>query len=230
MDGTRMAPLGADGNDAQGGTMSKLLYITASPRKERSYSLKVADAFIAAYRNHNPQDIVDHLDLFSEPLPPFDGATLDAKYAILSGGEHTPAQAAAWQPVVAMVARFKAADKYLFALPMWNFSVPYKLKHYFDLIVQPGLTFRYDPATGYQGLVPASPVAAVFARGGAYTEGTGYEKLDFQSTYLDLILGFIGLTDIRKIFVEPTLMAPPEEMLQLQQDAIQQAERMAAEF
>lgn len=210
--------------------MSKLLYITASPRKERSYALTVADAFVSAYRDRNPQDIIDHLDLFNETLPPFDGETLAAKYAILSGSEHTPPQAAAWQPVVAMIARFKAADKYLFALPMWNFSVPYAFKHYIDLIVQPGLTFRYDPATGYHGLVPDRPVAAVFARGGAYTEGTGYEKLDFQSTYLDLILGFIGLTKVRKIFVEPTLMASAEEMKERQADAIRQAQRIAAEF
>jgi len=29
---------------------------------------------------------------------------------------------------------------------MWNFGIPYKLKQWFDLIVQPGLTFGFDPA------------------------------------------------------------------------------------
>ena len=52
-----------------------------------------------------------------------------------------------------MIERFKGADKYLFSLPMWNFGIPYKLKHYIDVLVQPTYTFSFSPKEGYKGLV-----------------------------------------------------------------------------
>jgi hypothetical protein len=40
------------------------------------------------------------------------------------------------------------------------FGIPYKLKQWFDLIVQPGLTFRFDPAQGYLPLLKDRPESA----------------------------------------------------------------------
>ena len=65
--------------------MARLLYVEASPRKGRSHSITVAEAFIEAYAAAHPGDTVDRLDLWNADLPRFDGAMLDAKYAILHG-------------------------------------------------------------------------------------------------------------------------------------------------
>jgi FMN-dependent NADH-azoreductase len=185
--------------------MAKLLYIEASPRKDRSKSTQVARTFLAAYQKSHPNDSVETLDLWATSLPRFDGDTLEAKYAILQGQAHTPGQAQAWKAVVDVIERFKSADRYLFSLPMWNFGVPYMLKHYIDVLIQPGLTFSFDPNSGYKGLVTGKKAVAVYARGGAYGPGTGMEDYDLQSKQLGGILGFIGLTDLVNIFVEPTL-------------------------
>ena len=75
--------------------MSKLLHIEASPRKDRSSSIAVAQAFIEAYKAVNPADEVETLDLWSADLPEFEGDTLNAKYRIMSGQEHTAEEAAA---------------------------------------------------------------------------------------------------------------------------------------
>jgi FMN-dependent NADH-azoreductase len=185
--------------------MSKLLHIQASPRGQRSSSITVARQFISAYRKKHPDDTVETLDLWRTELPEFDGATIDAKYAVLHGQKHTAEQLQAWQAVTRIADQFKSADKYLFSLPMWNFGIPYKLKHFIDLLVQPGLTFSFSPEAGYKGLVTGKPAVAVYARGGAYGPGSGGEGYDQQSAYLKQILGFIGFTDIKEIFVEPTL-------------------------
>jgi FMN-dependent NADH-azoreductase len=50
---------------------------------------------------------------------------------------------------------------------MWNFSLPYKLKRWFDVIVQPGVTFRFDPSTGYKALLKDRPTVVVVASGHA---------------------------------------------------------------
>ena len=191
--------------------MAKLLYIEASPRKDRSNSTRVARTFLAAYQKSHPNDSVETLDLWATSLPRFDGATIEAKYAILQGQAHTPEQAQAWKSVVDVIEQFKSADKYLFSLPMWNFGVPYILKHYIDVLIQPGLTFSFDPQTGYKGLVTGKKAVAVYARGGAYGPGTGMEDYDLQSKTLTGILGFIGLTDLVNIFIEP--MLGPQEVV-----------------
>jgi FMN-dependent NADH-azoreductase len=188
--------------------MPKLLHIQASPRGARSASVTVAQHFIKSYSAAHPGDTVETLDLWQAGLPEFDGATIDAKYAVLHGQKHTPEQLQAWQAVVKIADQFKSADKYLFSLPMWNFGIPYKLKHFIDVLVQPGLTFSFTPEAGYKGLVVAKPAVAVYARGGAYGAGTGMEAYDTQSRYLKQVLGFIGFTDIKEIFVEPTLASP----------------------
>jgi FMN-dependent NADH-azoreductase len=185
--------------------MAKLLYIEASPRKDRSRSIQVARIFLAAYQKSRPDDSIETLDLWATNLPRFDGATIEAKYAIVQGQSHTPEQAQAWKSVVAVAEHFKSADKYLFSLPMWNFGVPYIFKHYIDVLVQPGLTFSFDSQSGYQGLVTGKKAVAIYARGGAYGSGTGMEGYDLQSKTLSGIFGFIGLTDLVTIFVEPTL-------------------------
>jgi FMN-dependent NADH-azoreductase len=190
--------------------MAKLLYIEASPRKSRSKSIEVTQTLLSTLQSTHSSVHVDKLDLWATELPRFDGDTLEAKYAILHGQSHTPEQAEAWKRVEAVIERFKSADWYLFSLPMWNFGIPYVLKHFIDVIVQPGLTFSFSPSEGYKGLVTGKKAAAVYARGGAYGPGTGAEGYDLQSKYLAVILGFIGVTDLADIFVEPTLAGPAE--------------------
>ena len=209
--------------------MSKVLYIKGSPRGERSHSVAVADAFIEAYKQGNPGDEVEVLDVFAEKLPAFDGATVTAKYKIMHGKDHSPEEKAAWQKVVAAIERFKSADKYVVAVAMWNFSIPYRLKQYIDIIVQPGLTFTVDEGGNYKGLVTGKPALVVYARGGEYPAGSQAEGFDMQKKYVELILGFIGFTDIRSVVVEPTLTGG-DVAQQKQQAAIEKARQIAQQF
>jgi FMN-dependent NADH-azoreductase len=188
--------------------MSKLLYIEASPRGLRSASVTVARHFLEVYRAKHPGDTVEKLDLWHASLPEFDGVTIDAKYSVMQGQNPSTEEVRAWGVVTKIAEHFKSADKYLFSLPMWNFGIPYKLKHFIDVLVQPGLTFSFTPGEGYKGLVTGKPAVAIYARGGSYGPGTGAEGYDSQSAYLRQVLGFIGITGLQEIFVEPTLAGP----------------------
>jgi FMN-dependent NADH-azoreductase len=210
--------------------MAKLLYIEASPRKERSASIKVAGEFMEAYRQAHPNDQVEMLDLWKKELPPFDGDVINAKYRILHGETHTAAEKAGWRAVEDIIAHFKEFDKYLFSLPMWNFGIPYILKHYIDILIQPGYTFGYSPDSGYTGLVTGKPAAIVYARGGAYPQETSGAAFDMQKRYMETILGFIGFTDLRSIIIEPTLMLGHEEYAGLLEEKRAEARTLAAQF
>lgn len=210
--------------------MSRLLYIEASPRKDRSSSIKVAQAFLEAYGTAHKVDNVETIDLWAVDLPEFSGNVINSKYAIIHGDKHTAEQKTAWGAVEKVIQDFKQADKYLFSLPMWNFGIPYKLKHYIDLLVQPSYTFSVSPTEGYQGLVTGKPVALVYARGGAYSAGTGAEGYDLQKAYMELILGFIGFSDIHSIVVGPTLNVTHDEKTKILETAIAEAQAVAATF
>jgi FMN-dependent NADH-azoreductase len=209
--------------------MSKLLYIQASPRIERSYSIAAANAFVSAYKQANPKDEVVTMNLFQKNLPSFDGLAVQAKYTILHGLKHTPEELAAWKRVEELIAEFKSADKYAIAVPMWNFGIPYRLKQYLDIIVQPGYTFSFSPKEGYKGLVTGKPVFVAYSRGGAYPTGSAEEAFDLQTKYFQLALGFIGFTDIRTLIVEPTLSGP-DVAKKIKEDSIAKAKEMAKAF
>jgi FMN-dependent NADH-azoreductase len=210
--------------------MSKLLYIQASPRGQRSHSVAVTDAFIEAYEQKHPDDEVDILNVFDESIPNFDGLAVQAKYTILHGKPHSEAEQQVWKDVEQVIEQFTSADKYVLAVPMWNFSIPYRLKQYIDLLVQPGYTFSYSPEAGYKGLVSGKPILVVFARGGEYPPGSGAEGFDLQTKYIELIFGFMGFTDIRSVVVEPTLQGGPDVGKAKRQEAVEKVKEMAEGF
>lgn len=210
--------------------MSHLLYIKASPRGDRSYSSAVADAFVEAYSQAHPDDQVATLDVFYDDLPAFDFEAAAAKYKIMHGRDHTEKDKQVWNRIVSVINDFKAADKYVLAVPMWNFGIPYRLKQYIDVIVQPGHTFAVTADGDYQGLVTDKPILVVYSRGGAYPAGSETEAFDLQKRYIELILGFMGFTDIRSIIIEPTLMEGPETAAKIKAGAMDKARETAKTF
>lgn len=209
--------------------MSKILYIQASPRGGRSRSITVANAFVEACKAAHPKDEITTLNLFEMAMPSFDGLAVDAKYKILRGKEASAAEAEAWKVVEKIIADFKSADKYVIATPMWNFGIPYPLKQYVDILVQPSYTFSYDPEKGYTGLVTGKPAMVVSARGAAYASGET-KGFDMQKPYVELILGFMGFTDVRSIVIEPTLMGGPDVANQQADAGVAEAKEKARSF
>lgn len=210
--------------------MANLLYVKASPMGDLSYSTAVADAFADAYSQAHPQDQITNLDLFYEDLPAFDFEAASAKYKIMHGKPHTEREKQVWDRIVGVIDEFKSADKYLFAVPMWNFSIPYRLKQYIDVIVQPTHTFTMTPEGAYQGLVTGKPVLTIYARGGRYDAASGTEEFDLQRKYFETVLRFIGLTDIRSVIVEPTLAGGFDLAAQEKAKAVEKAREMAQKF
>ena len=193
--------------------MARLLYIEGSPRKERSVSIAAASAFLEAYRQANLDDTIDVMDIWTENLPQLDQDAFEAKYAGLAGQERTPAQEAAWRRLKALADRFRAADKILIAVPMWNFAIPYKLKQLIDLVSHKDLLFTFDER-GLNGLLTHSKAFVIYARGISYDAGTitPAAQWDHQKPYLELWLKFIGVPDVASMVVEKTLLeeAPAE--------------------
>jgi FMN-dependent NADH-azoreductase len=182
----------------------KLLHLRCSPRAG-SASSAAAEAFLAQFCQARPSWDIDLQDLWRESLPEFDGAALEAKYARLGGRSFSNAERDAFAVVERLALRFSLADRVLISSPMWNFGVPYKLKQWFDLIVQPGLTFAFSPTHGYRGLVKDRPTVVILASGSDFVTGMNRGRVDMATPYLRDILRFIGVHSVRFVAVGPTV-------------------------
>lgn len=181
--------------------MKTLLHLIATPRGDESNTLQVSRAFLESFRAAHPDWDVDELDLSATELPDLTVKRVDGKYVLLEGRELYGDMKESWSEILAHIGRFLAADAYLVSTPMWNFAIPYTLKHYLDVIVQPHHLFRYT-ATGSEGLVKKRPMTVITSRGGTYATGDA-KAADFQEPYLRFIFGFVGIQDIRFIHAEP---------------------------
>jgi FMN-dependent NADH-azoreductase len=210
--------------------MARVLHVQASPRGDESFSVRTARAFLEAYAKTHPGDMVETLDLAADPPPLFRGDEAAAKMNILAGRKPAPEQAKAWAKVTETIRRLKKADKLLVSSPMWNFALPYPLKHYIDVVVQPGETFRYTPEGKVEGLMRGRPCMLILARGGRYEPGTPGAAMDFQLPYLKAVLGFIGIEKVGVILVEPTAAEGPDAAEKVLAAAVAEARRRAADF
>ena len=191
--------------------MKRLLHIIATPRAEESHTLKVSNVFLGEVKRKYPACFIDELNVTTEDLPALTVRVVSGKYVLLGGKELTDKLKDAWNPVIRHIERFLSADAYLISTPMWNFHIPYPLKQYIDIIVQPKYLFRYT-ATGVEGLVKNKKMVVISSRGGDYSPATPSHSYDFQEPYLRAIFGFVGITDINFVNLQPADMGP--ELLQ----------------
>ena len=183
----------------------KLNYIECSPRAARSHSSKIANQYLEQAKKNVSDLEIRHINLWDENLPEFNGEMLNAKYSVISGENPTGDQESAWAGVKEIFDTFNDADHYLFSVPMWNFNIPYKLKHYIDIVTQPGMSWSYNPDDGYKGLMTDKTATVIYATGDGYSEGTGFESYDLQKPYVNLWLTFIGFKKIEKVIIDRTL-------------------------
>ena len=206
--------------------MTKLLFIQASPRGAQAKSTQVAEAYLEALQTATPALEVDVLNLWETELPVFDGNKVAAKVNVMLGQEHDACQKTAWDQVVETATRFIAADRYLLAAPMWNAGIPYRLKHYIDVIHQPGLLWGLKPDTGYFGLLENKHATLVLTAG-AYAQSFPSPAfgVDHQSTYLRAWLNQAGVTAIDEVRFQPTLLTqdPDGDFQRAKQAAVELA-------
>lgn len=207
--------------------MARLLHILAAPRPDGvSRTRKVVAAFFDTYRQTHPNDSIETLDLFAAALPEMDAVGVEAKFKNASGEPMESAVAERWRAIDGYVEQFLAADKYVFSSPMWNFGIPYRLKHYFDVIVQARRTFRFVGGKS-EGLAAGRPAALLTSRGGIYAPGSPWEATNQQEPYLRTILAFIGLTELKVVAFEGTDSRGADQRLVA---ALEQARALAREF
>jgi FMN-dependent NADH-azoreductase len=194
-----------------------VLHIQSSPRGEKSKSIALTNAFLSASRKVFPAIDEDILNVWNENLPEFDTASIGAKYKAINHQPMTDAESLTWNRIQELIGRFQRANRMVLGLPMWNFSIPYKLKQLIDLTAQRNYLFTYD-GKEYGPLLDIPKALVVYTRGSTYRENTPIPPaFDHQAPYIDFWLRMIGVREIRSVVVDGVF-----------QDDAQSAARVAA--
>lgn len=176
-----------------------VLFVSSSPQGSASHSVPIAQAFVESL---GPEVRVDWLDVFD--LRPFSARHAEAKMAAVARQPIPVRAAPEWAQVQELGERVRGADTLVFAVPMWNGGIPWALKLFIDTVTQPGIAFRFDPATGYHGLLGGRRAVVVYASR-VFAPGVPPAfGSDHQSTYLRWWLEFCGITEVHELRLQPT--------------------------
>ena len=208
--------------------MAKVLYITANPKPIKdSYSLTVGQEFVDEYKKVNPSDEVIHLDLFNFPVVHLDGPIIGCMFGQIPeeslDGDHKKL----YEFFKKNVEQFMSADKYVFATPLWNFSVPTVMKAYFDDVMIVGKTFKYTE-TGAVGLLSGKSAVCIQAAGGIYSSGPA-AQFEHGMSYIKSALTFLGIQVVDSILIEGVNIQS-NDVEKIKAEAISKAKEIAKKF
>jgi FMN-dependent NADH-azoreductase len=188
-------------NTEENKTMSKVLFIKANDRPaDQAISSKMYETFLNTFKEANPNAEITELDLFNLNLPYFGNTAITGGYKRSQGLELTAEEAKAADVVEQYLNQFLAADKVVFAFPLWNFAVPAPLVTYISYLSQAGKTFKYTEQ-GPVGLAGDKKVAVLSARGSDYSSEQ-MASMEMAVNYVTTILGFWGITNPETVVIE----------------------------
>lgn len=183
--------------------MTTLLHIDSSPLYGRSVSRQLAEAFVTQWKTTHPDGQVLSRDLNATPIPPIDADWIGAVYTPES--DQTPAQRSLLALSDSLLAELAAAEEYLIAVPMHNFSVPAVLKLWIDQISRVGKTFSYADGTP-KGLLVGKKATFIVATGANFAAMPHLAAYNFVEPYLRALFGFLGVTDTHFVTAGGTMV------------------------
>jgi FMN-dependent NADH-azoreductase len=184
--------------------MSAILYITASPRGEQSWSRRIGDAWVDRLATRYRDARFIRRDLAADPPPGIGAAFADA--ILKRADERSAAERDALGYSEQVIGELEAADHVVIATPMNNYTVPATLKTWIDHVVRARRTFMSTPS-GKVGLLPDRPTWLITSSGGHHT-GEAARQPDFLTPYLRAVLATIGIHDLRVHSLEGLTRGP----------------------
>ena len=183
----------------------KLLHIDSAITGDNSASRKLTQQIVTAWVAKHTDTSVEYLDLAVDAPNHFTVAAMAPRTGQTEGlsAEQVAENAVSEK----LVSQFLAADVIVVGAPFYNFSIPTQLKAWIDRLAQPGRTFRYT-ASGPEGLAKGKTVIVASTRGGVYSTSEAMQALEHQESYLKVIFGFFGITDVRFVRAEGLGMGP----------------------
>ena len=183
----------------------RLLHIDSSILGQNSGSRVLTRSITQEWLANHPGTAVDYLDLAVDGPSHLSIDSLGFRQPAAPGVEPSAVQQRENAVSEALVSQFLAADVIVIGAPLYNFTIPSQLKSWIDRIAQAGRTFTYTDK-GPQGLAGGKTVIVAATRGGVYSTSAGGRAMEHQESYLQIMFGFLGITDVRFVRAEGMAM------------------------
>ncbi|MEZ5703392.1 MAG: NAD(P)H-dependent oxidoreductase [Burkholderiaceae bacterium] len=182
----------------------KLLHIDSAITGEQSVSRQLTAQAVKSWQAGHPGTEVDYLDLAAQTPPHLSADALGFRT-----GQDATTDIQRQENALSekLVSQFLAADVVVIGAPLYNFTVPSQLKAWIDRVAQAGRTFTYTEQ-GPKGLAGGKTVIVALTRGGMYSTSEAGRAMEHQETYLQTVMGFFGITDVRFVYAEGVAMGP----------------------
>ncbi len=206
----------------------KLLHVDSSPKNERSNSRALGRYFVEKLTLGMPSLTIDHLDLVTDPAPVMTEAFTIASYT--PAAERTVEMKRALVASDALCVRMLDADALVFAMPMYNWSMPAAFKAFIDAVVRAGITYVATADGRYVGTLGTKRILFLTTRGGDLRPGSPLAGMDALTPALRAAFGFMGAVDPCFVDAQPVQFAQPEDRAAALDRARVELDRIAEEW
>lgn len=198
-----------------------VLFVDGCIRGAQSRTRVLAQAFLDALTNLQPDCTVETADLNVLRLVPLYGDTLAARDQAVSQQDWS-------NPWFTEAVRFQKADRIVIAAPFWEGTFPAALHTYIEHICAAGLTFRYGEHGEQIGLCQAARAVFFGTKGGIYSQGPARED-DFAARFLRTNLRMLGIPQLDVIEAEG-LDIDGNDVAAILEEAAARARALAADW
>jgi FMN-dependent NADH-azoreductase len=206
----------------------KVMHVDASAKRERSNSRALSRYFLERLREQHVDLEVDYLDLTVDTPPHVTEAFAIATYT--PAGQRTQAMKATLASSDALCARLLAADALVFAMPMYNWSMPSAFKAFIDSVTRTSLTYVFEDDGRTVGQLGRQKVLFITSRGADLRSGTQYSSMDALTPALKAAFGFLGVADPTFVDAQPLQFADPEARIEALERARVELDAVAADW
>ncbi|MGF6569177.1 FMN-dependent NADH-azoreductase [Paraburkholderia sp. GAS333] len=186
----------------------KIMHVDASAKRERSNSRALSRYFLERLRDQHVDLEIDYLDVTVDTPPHVTEAFAIATYT--PADQRTDAMKATLASSDALCARLLAADAFVFAMPMYNWSMPSAFKAFIDSVTRTNLTYVFAEDGSTVGQLGRQKVLFITSRGADLRPGTQYSSMDALTPALKAAFGFLGVADPAFVDAQPLQFANPE--------------------
>jgi FMN-dependent NADH-azoreductase len=185
------------------------------------------EIFLKAYKETHPDDSIMELDLYHANPPYYGNAAISGLYKLSRGWVPEPEELKAAQIANRYLNQFLAADKVVFAFPLWNLTVPAPLVTYISYLTQSGKTFNYT-AEGVVGLASDKKAVLLNARGGDYSNEF-MAPMEMSLNYIKNMIGLWGIHNPEAVVIEGHNQYP-DRAKEIVEEGLRRTAELAARF
>ena len=180
----------------------RLMHVDASPKSLHSNSKMLSAYYVDLLKQQVPDLEIDYLDLSVDTPPHVSGDFAKATYTPAS--ERTDEMKKVLEYSDKLCARVLMSDMLVFAMPMYNFSMPSSFKAFIDNLVRTNLTYNFLADGTTTGNLTRQKVIFITARGADLRPGLSpWSHMDALTPALRSPFAFLGVENPHFVDAQP---------------------------